>query len=462
MPQLSPFAVDISPVRISYNNPMDLQRQLFRSLRFRLLAPLVITSALAAAAVAVGSYWLGGLWAETELQQRFSGIENTLAGSNFPLNRTVLDLLADLTQTQLVCRDTSGRVTNSTIELGPKTYHTYRTLTFEIHNEIQRNDQVAKVDVLFDNERIEVNRWRAALLPLAAGLSTILALGTVTLLVSSRLATRIGRLQRRVELVAGGDFDSTVSDDVDDEIGRLGGAVDSMASQLSRLREHIQRQQSERLLHQIAGGMAHQLRNSLTGARMAIELHAKRCESVDDEEIGVAIHQIEVSEDYVRRLLLVASGRQDEDRPMKLQHCFNNVRSSLAPVAKHLRIGIRWEIEETIIQQSVCDGPTWIAAASNLIHNAMQAGDKVDVTLSMVMKSHFRLTVSDNGTGIPDRIAKDVFEPFVTSKPEGMGLGLSVARRSAERLGGGVDWRRQGGCTVFELNGNTSILKVST
>ncbi|KAA1258844.1 Sporulation kinase A [Rubripirellula obstinata] len=434
----------------------------FRSLRFRLLAPVMVAALVAAVVVAMGSYWLGDRRAERELSQRFDGIQRSLAESTFPLNRVVLDLLADLTQTQLVGIDSSGNVTDSTIELVENARLDYRILAFSTRNQTQRADRVAKIEVLFDKQQIEASRRRAAILPLATGLSTILVLSTITLIVSSRLVGRVNKLHRRVELVAAGDFESKVSDQVDDEIGRLGSAVDTMATELRQLWNQVNHQQSEKLLHQIAGGMAHQLRNSLTGARMAVELHAKQCESADDEGIGVAIHQIEVAEDYVRRLLLVASGNQDDDRPMSIHQCFEDVRRSLSPLAKHLQVDMSWrvvdlEANDSTSQYLVSDGPSWMAAASNLIHNAIEAGDRIDVALTIDDAGCHRLTVADNGAGISETIADELFEPFVTSKPEGMGLGLSVVQRAAERLGGEVRWRRKEDQTIFELESKTMI-----
>ncbi|TWU18934.1 Globin-coupled histidine kinase [Allorhodopirellula heiligendammensis] len=432
---------------------------------------MVAAALLAAAIVAVASYGLGARWATEELQSRFEAIEQSLSGSSFPLHERVLDSLAELTQTELVSVNAAGAVIHSTIDLddgaqgrfeSSEDGRTFHTLSFPVRNEVTRQDRVAGISVLFDKSQIEASRRRAAILPLATGLSTILALTTIMLLLSSRLINRVGKLQQRVELVAGGDFQSTVSDDIDDEIGRLGGAVDSMASQLSRLWSQINRQQSEKLLHQIAGGMAHQLRNSLTGARMAVEMHAQQCPAAEDEGIAVAIAQMEVAEDYVRRLLLVASGRQDEDRPAEVQSCFEDVRSSVSPIARHLHVSMRWMVNglpavdvshsQGGVGGEILDGPTWIAAASNLIHNAIQAGNDVHVELRAIRNDCVRLSVSDDGPGVPESIAADVFEPFVTSKPEGMGLGLSVVRRAAERLGGDVRWRREIDRTCFELD----------
>ncbi|TWU58172.1 sensor histidine kinase [Rubripirellula reticaptiva] len=445
----------------------------FRSLRLRILAPLIATAVLAAGLVSIASYRLGTHWATVELQARFAGIERSLSVANFPLNSMVLGSLAELTQTELIGLDANGKVRASTIEvtstsitamrplasdlesLSPVSVtlagRRYRVFSFSVNGSPDRQDWVAEVVVLFDEQRFSDSRRRTAMLPLLTGLSTIAALTSITLWLSSRLVRRIGNLQERVEGVAAGDFESVVSDDVDDEIGRLGGAVDSMASQLSQLWKQVHRQESQKLLHQVASGMAHQLRNSLTGARMAIELHAMSCTDDDDEGIQVAIQQLERSEDYVRRLLLVASGRQDEDRPTDVRVCFEDVQSSLAPMAKHLNVTVQWQSNESITLGQVKDGPAWVAAATNLVHNAIQAGDEVVVRLDHVDPSNVRLTVTDNGPGVEPSIADELFEPFVTSKPEGMGLGLPLVRRAAEHLGGEVKWWRIDQQTTFQF-----------
>ena len=61
------------------------------------------------------------------------------------------------------------------------------------------------------------------------------------------------------------------------------------------------------------------------------------------------------------------------------------------------------------------------------------------------------VTVSDDGDGPPSEVAGEIFEPFVTSKPEGLGLGLPLVARSARRLGGEVTWTRVDATTRFRL-----------
>jgi two-component system nitrogen regulation sensor histidine kinase GlnL len=59
------------------------------------------------------------------------------------------------------------------------------------------------------------------------------------------------------------------------------------------------------------------------------------------------------------------------------------------------------------------------------------------------------IAVADNGPGVPESLRETLFNPFVTTKPEGVGLGLALARSAAEDLGGAVELSRDGGRTVF-------------
>jgi len=61
------------------------------------------------------------------------------------------------------------------------------------------------------------------------------------------------------------------------------------------------------------------------------------------------------------------------------------------------------------------------------------------------------IEVSDSGPGPPAEIAAKLFEPFVTGKPEGIGLGLAIAKQAAEAHGGRLSWERREGKTVFRI-----------
>jgi len=94
----------------------------------------------------------------------------------------------------------------------------------------------------------------------------------------------------------------------------------------------------------------------------------------------------------------------------------------------------------------------------NLIVNAMDAMSGVPIALRRITLSTARdgdsadLSVSDAGPGIPSEMLKEVFEPFFTTKPEGMGMGLSIARTIVEAHDGQLlAQNRTSGGAIFHV-----------
>jgi signal transduction histidine kinase len=76
--------------------------------------------------------------------------------------------------------------------------------------------------------------------------------------------------------------------------------------------------------------------------------------------------------------------------------------------------------------------------ALNLVRNAAQAGKEVKVRCESY-RGEIVLFVRDNGPGVPPELEDRIFEPFVTDKEQGAGLGLAIVRRVVEANGGRVE-----------------------
>jgi nitrogen-specific signal transduction histidine kinase len=63
-----------------------------------------------------------------------------------------------------------------------------------------------------------------------------------------------------------------------------------------------------------------------------------------------------------------------------------------------------------------------------------------------------RITVQDNGPGVPAELRSQLFRPLATNKPHGMGLGLALSRSIAERLGGALSFDAADRLTTFHLD----------
>jgi signal transduction histidine kinase len=103
------------------------------------------------------------------------------------------------------------------------------------------------------------------------------------------------------------------------------------------------------------------------------------------------------------------------------------------------------------------DGQALRQLIANLVLNALDAtkGEpataRIGVALERLGTDRVALRVRDSGLGPAADVADRLFEPFITTKPEGTGLGLYVARRVAELHGGSIGWERVGGETCFSV-----------
>lgn len=80
---------------------------------------------------------------------------------------------------------------------------------------------------------------------------------------------------------------------------------------------------------------------------------------------------------------------------------------------------------------------------SNLLRNATQAVEtmpeaQIQIKATVCANETIRLSIRNNGSAIPTEIADDIFLPFFTTKPEGNGIGLSIARQIMQLHGGSI------------------------
>src|SRR5207244_5832853 len=119
--------------------------------------------------------------------------------------------------------------------------------------------------------------WEAVRPPLVLGVFEALAAVVLVVGVGQRLGRRIQELERRTRLIAAGDFSPMPLPRRNDELRDLGRSVNEMAQQLAQYQETVKRTERLRLLGQVSGGLAHQLRNGVTGATLALQLPARAC-----------------------------------------------------------------------------------------------------------------------------------------------------------------------------------------
>jgi signal transduction histidine kinase len=296
---------------------------------------------------------------------------------------------------------------------------------------------------------------------LAVAAATLAVLVPLGLVATARLARRIVAVERHVATIAAGRFGeklvdaATVGQAAHDDIGRLVNGVNHLSGTLAHLRTNLVAGERQRLLGQLAAGFAHELRNAVTGARLAIDLHRRRCPAATagpDESLTVATRQLDILEEEVRGLLALGRPGESVTGPVDVAALVAEVKDLTGPRSEHA--GVRLEaVPPASLPPLTGRREALRAALVNLALNAIDAvGRDGRVKIGARVGDGFlELTVEDDGPGPPAELADSLTEPFVTGKQEGIGLGLAVAKAVAEEHGGRLSWSREHGRTRFVI-----------
>ena len=310
--------------------------------------------------------------------------------------------------------------------------------------------------VLTPLESLAATTWSAAWPVLAVAAATLAVLVPLGLATTGRIARRIASIEQRVEGISRGEFGAADADAGDDEVGRLAAGIERMSGELESLRGRLIAGERQRLLGQLAAGFAHDLRNAITGARLAVDLHRRRCLGMDadrrgDDSLTVACRQLDVVEEEVRGLLALGKPPPTAAAAVEVDALVAEVGALVGPRAAHA--GIELATGPACGSSLVGRREALRAALVNLALNALEAtggGGHVRIAAEAAA-DQITLIVEDDGPGPPAELAAALTEPFVTGKQEGVGLGLAVARAVAEQHGGTLAWSRDAHRTRFTI-----------
>jgi signal transduction histidine kinase len=415
-------------------------------LRYRLLIPPVLLLAGTVAATA----WAARHAASTvdrQIDERIRAVEDTVHGPpTFRLNESILRQIRGLTGMELVYLGTTGEriatLADGFDDAGFRRFH------FAIRS--PHPNEGGRLTVLYP-EALRRSAVAEAVRPALwlGGLGGLVAFALAAF-TARRLVARIRDIEARTRDIAAGTFEPIPVPATDDEVRDLVQSVNRMTETLSEYRYRLQTTERLRVLGQFSGGLAHQLCNAASGARLAIQLYLRDPDG-DRESLHVALRQLERIEANLRQFLNL--GRPDTIRQdvVDVTKLLDASVAATRPQALHAGTHLIWNSRPL----GTIEGDTEQLGhlVSNLLGNALDAaGPAGTVELrAEAMPTGIRLEVFDNGPGPEPSLADRIFEPFVTGKEQGVGLGLAVAKQVAVAHGGRIEWARRDGWTVFTV-----------
>ncbi|HET9576369.1 MAG TPA: ATP-binding protein [Usitatibacter sp.] len=232
----------------------------------------------------------------------------------------------------------------------------------------------------------------------------------------------------------------------------LGAAIGGLLLYLAligivRQADAIMRDQQRRLVEgerlaivgEMASAVAHSIRNPLSSIRTSVELALDRDPGRFREPADDIVAEVDKIEAWIRELLAFTRPGSIKREAVDVNQV---VRASLASVESQLqrkRVDTGTALAEPA-PTAMADVSLLQQVLQSILTNAMDAlpdGGKLEVKTAAA-DGRVNIVVHDHGTGIgPDHL-EEVFKPFFTTKPRGIGLGLPLARRLVERMGGSL------------------------
>jgi two-component system, NtrC family, nitrogen regulation sensor histidine kinase NtrY len=276
-------------------------------------------------------------------------------------------------------------------------------------------------------------------------------------LLAFRFARPLNQLTTAAKEVSEGNLQVQVHTRSRDEIGILAQSFNEMVLKLQKSRKELAAHERESAWKEMAKQVAHEIRNPLTPIKLSIQ-HVRQAfkdKAPDREEILQRVTQTVIEQiDALSRIAAEFSnfGTMPESKFEKLH--IDDLLKETIDLFREVR-GIQF-IDRCAASSVmiVADHDQLRRVFINIIRNAIQAMSKGG-TISIVtaLEEHLcSIKITDNGPGISNEIRTKIFEPNFSTKTEGMGLGLAIARKIIENHGGSITCLSQHGKgTTFEI-----------
>lgn len=301
-------------------------------------------------------------------------------------------------------------------------------------------------------------------------IATITFLSLAIAFVMFRLVrSPLNRIIEKMAKVEEGDLSVRIAHAPRDEMGRLTRSFNSMIERLDKAKKELdsyhfnQMERADRLasIGEMAAGIAHEVKNPLTGIASAITIINDDF-SPDDprkEILGEVLEQVKRLDKTVNDLLFF--GKPTEPEPVCTD--LNAVlRKTLIFASQHR--GSKGGLIDKVLDLQEDLPPVYVDPKQiqqvflNLILNAiqaMQSGGTLTIKTAFIQDGANKwvtVSIGDTGQGIPDQILGKIFTPFFTTKAQGTGLGLAICHKLVAQQGGSVRVESEDGKgTIFYI-----------
>jgi two-component system, NtrC family, nitrogen regulation sensor histidine kinase NtrY len=309
----------------------------------------------------------------------------------------------------------------------------------------QLTNQLRQTRALVDSiEGRDLRRGFTLTLLLLLGAAWLASLAPL-IYIAHRISQPIQQLTAGLTDFAAGDWSRRVETGRDpagearDEVERAVGAFNRMADQLRQSRERLVHLTRMASWQSLARKTAHELKNSLTPIRLTVEEMVSRQPSADrafmEQAARIVVSEVETLERRVLAFSEFSSEPPTQPAVLDVNALVHERIALLRAVHPETYYRTRLDVGEPRVRA----GADLVKGIlTNLLENAADAAGPGGIVLTVtdVRDGQVIVEVHDSGPGVSDEAARTLFEPTITFKKHGMGLGLSIAKKNALLSGG--------------------------
>lgn len=270
----------------------------------------------------------------------------------------------------------------------------------------------------------------------------------LTFIISNRLVKPLNLIQEKLSKIKLGHSNELIEWEAKDEIGSLVNEYNKMVEQLSASADALAQSERETAWREMAKQVAHEIKNPLTPMKLSVQhlyrAHKEKRENFDEifnRVSGTMIEQIDslsrIATEFSNFAKMPKGNFDKIDLVRSLQ---SNI--DLYSETANLQIDFNNHAGDEAIVQG--DHEQLLRAFSNLLKNAIQAipeNKEGHIVIELTrLETHYRIVITDNGSGIPDEVKAKIFTPNFTTKSAGTGLGLAMVKSIIENMGGKINF----------------------
>lgn len=305
----------------------------------------------------------------------------------------------------------------------------------------------------FNDDQIQAVtlRYQRTLTQLAWGMATTLLLGAIAgiifgYFVSGLLSKSIQKLRIQIHdaawKLAPKSTEIVVTSDQGFEglhkaLETLDEHIEGIVQQLHEREREVHRAEQLASLGKLAAGVGHELRNPLTAVKMLIQTGLEDDQTLNQADLKIIDTEVRRMERSLQTFLAFARIPKPERRQVNLNAQIQNTLALISGRAKKQQVQTLVEAVDGDIITSVDEGQIQQVLV-NLAFNsldAMPSGGHLTIR-ALKEPRGIRVEVIDDGKGFSEAERARLFEPFVSTKENGLGLGLVISRRIIEEHGG--------------------------